>query len=84
MPEELSCLYQAAAGHPKTVFIQSFMGCLIIEVPGDGYNKTTTFFFLFGVSAPKHISAIFQRRADDPFLMQAKLIISHRFLYGNI
>lgn len=83
MSEELTCLCLAAAEHPKIVFIQRFMGCLIIEVLRDGHNRKIIS-FLFGVSAPKHISTVFQRRVDDPFLMQAKLIISPRFLYGNI
>lgn len=66
--EEPSCLYLAAAEHPKTMFIQRFMGCLIIEVLRDGHNRKTIS-FLFGVSAPKHINIVFQRRPDNPFLM---------------
>lgn len=68
MSEELSCLCLAAAEHPKLVFIQRFMCCLIVEVLRDEHNRKTIY-FLFGVSAPKHVSAVFQRRADDPFLM---------------
>lgn len=51
------CLYLAAAEHPKTVFIQRFMDCLIIGVLRDEHNRKTIS-FLFGISAPKHISTV--------------------------